>query len=170
MANLRSLMHVERRPTKSKISGPHDGDVRMALDKAQRRKTVFRGRRMISLVGDVITSVLFDPTTYVPAAIAYASLRDWNTSQPQFRNVFLELNRFTVTTEHCFAPERDRADFVRVLVGLHCVSQSLSTGCRERAVGSAVRVSVRTTGSQCRQERKWRLGTEVARQDCMAAS
>src|SRR5262245_29700100 len=50
-------------------------------------------------VWGVTRSVLFDPTTYVPSAIAYDStVRDWKTSQPLFRVGFLEHNpRFTVS-------------------------------------------------------------------------
>jgi hypothetical protein len=52
-----------------------------------------------SAVADVIRGVVFDPTTYAPAVISYdATLRDWNTSQPFFRNGYLERNaRFTVS-------------------------------------------------------------------------
>src|ERR1051325_9420619 len=52
-----------------------------------------------SPVADVIKGVVFDPTTYAPAAIGYdATMRDWNTSQPFFRNGFVEHNaRFTVS-------------------------------------------------------------------------
>jgi hypothetical protein len=48
---------------------------------------------------DVLKGVVFDPTTYASAVIGYdATMRDWNTSQPFFRNGFLEHNsRFTVT-------------------------------------------------------------------------
>ena len=44
-------------------------------------------------------SVIFDPTTYAPAIIAYdATMRDWNTSQPFFRAGYVEHNeRFTLT-------------------------------------------------------------------------
>lgn len=47
----------------------------------------------------VTKSVLFDPTTYAPAAIAYgATLQDWNTSQPLFNRGFYEHNaRFTAS-------------------------------------------------------------------------
>jgi hypothetical protein len=52
-----------------------------------------------SPVGDTVKRVIFDPTTYAPAIIAYdATMRDWNTSQPFFRNGFMEHNqRFTLT-------------------------------------------------------------------------
>jgi hypothetical protein len=52
-----------------------------------------------SPVADVIKGVVFDPTTYAPAVIGYdATMRDWNTSQPFFRNGFVEHNaRFTVS-------------------------------------------------------------------------
>jgi hypothetical protein len=47
----------------------------------------------------IVKQVVFDPTTYAPAAIAYdATLRDWNSSQPFFKNGFMELNpRFTIS-------------------------------------------------------------------------
>jgi len=52
-----------------------------------------------SPVGDTVKRVIFDPTTYAPAIIAYdGTMRDWNTSQPFFRNGFMEHNeRFTLT-------------------------------------------------------------------------
>jgi len=52
-----------------------------------------------SPIGDTVKSVIFDPTTYAPAIIAYdATMRDWNTSQPFFRAGFVEHNeRFTLT-------------------------------------------------------------------------
>ena len=48
---------------------------------------------------EVVKGVIFDPTTYAPAAIGYhATMKDWNTSQPFFQNGFVEHNRrFTVT-------------------------------------------------------------------------
>ena len=52
-----------------------------------------------SLFGDTFQRVILDPTTYAPAAIAYdGTMRDWNTSQPFFRNGYYERNeRFTVS-------------------------------------------------------------------------
>jgi hypothetical protein len=52
-----------------------------------------------SAFADVVKGVVLDPTTYAPALIGYdATMRDWNTSQPFFRNGFVEHNqRFTVT-------------------------------------------------------------------------
>ena len=52
-----------------------------------------------SLFGDTLKRVLLDPTTYAPAAISYdATMRDWNTSQPFFRNTDFERNeRFTIS-------------------------------------------------------------------------
>src|SRR5262249_33715572 len=49
--------------------------------------------------GSFVKDVTLDPTTYAPAIIAYdATVRDWNSSQPFFRNGFLEQNaRFTVS-------------------------------------------------------------------------
>ena len=48
---------------------------------------------------NVFKRVVFDPTTYVPAAIAYQAYRlDWNTSQVLFQHGFKEVNpRFTVS-------------------------------------------------------------------------
>jgi hypothetical protein len=56
-----------------------------------------RGER--PFIADVITRVVLDPTTYVPAALAYdATMRDWRTSQPFFQHGFYESNaRFTVS-------------------------------------------------------------------------
>ena len=50
-------------------------------------------------IGGVVKGVLFDPTTYAPALISYdATMRDWNSSQPFFRNGYVEYNsRFTVS-------------------------------------------------------------------------
>jgi hypothetical protein len=52
-----------------------------------------------NVVLDIAKSVLFDPTTYVPAGLSYDSQRiDWNTSQPLFKMGWLEQNpRFTVS-------------------------------------------------------------------------
>jgi hypothetical protein len=52
-----------------------------------------------SAVGTIVRRVLLDPTTYAPAAIAYdATMRDWNSSQPFFRNGYFEHNpRFTIS-------------------------------------------------------------------------
>jgi len=51
------------------------------------------------VVWSVAKSVLIDPTTYAPAALAYTSLRmDWTSSQPLFRAGWLEHNQlFTVS-------------------------------------------------------------------------
>ena len=48
---------------------------------------------------DITKSVVFDPTTYAPATMSYTSMKlDWNTSQPLFRNGWLEQNHlFTVS-------------------------------------------------------------------------
>ena len=48
---------------------------------------------------DVTKSVVFDPTTYAPAIFSYTSMKmDWDTSQPLFRNGWVEQNhRFTTT-------------------------------------------------------------------------
>lgn len=52
-----------------------------------------------NVVLDIAKSVLFDPTTYVPAALSYDSQRaDWNTSQPLFKMGWVEQNpRYTVS-------------------------------------------------------------------------
>jgi hypothetical protein len=48
-------------------------------------------------IADIFKGVVFDPTTYAPALIQYdATHRDWKTSQPFFRNGYVERNpRFT---------------------------------------------------------------------------
>jgi hypothetical protein len=58
-----------------------------------------QSRERASFVPDLIKSVLFDPTTYVPAIVAWESTRlDWQTSQVFFQHGFLEQNaRFTVS-------------------------------------------------------------------------
>jgi hypothetical protein len=50
-------------------------------------------------LGDALKKAVLDPTTYIPAAIAYdATMRDWNTSQPMFRIGYLERNeRYTIS-------------------------------------------------------------------------
>ena len=52
-----------------------------------------------NIVWDVTKAVLFDPTTYAPAALSYTSMKmDWNSSQPLFRNGWVEQNRrFTLS-------------------------------------------------------------------------
>src|SRR5580765_291644 len=52
-----------------------------------------------SFAASTFKGVIFDPTTYAPALIAYdATMRDWKTSQPLFRAGYMELNeRFTVS-------------------------------------------------------------------------
>ena len=52
-----------------------------------------------SFLGSIAKQVVLDPTTYAPAIIAYdATMRDWNTSQPFFKNGFMEHNsRFTIS-------------------------------------------------------------------------
>ena len=52
-----------------------------------------------TFVGSIAKQVLLDPTTYAPAIIAYdGTMRDWKTSQPFFRNGFMEKNeRFTIS-------------------------------------------------------------------------
>jgi len=48
---------------------------------------------------DVFKRVVFDPTTYAPAVVAYdATVRDWKSSQVFFRNGYFENNgRFTIS-------------------------------------------------------------------------
>jgi hypothetical protein len=52
-----------------------------------------------NIVLDVAKSVLFDPTTYAPAALSYTSQRmDWNSSQVLFNAGWVEHNaRYTVS-------------------------------------------------------------------------
>ena len=52
-----------------------------------------------NIVWDVTKAVLFDPTTYAPATLSYTSMKmDWNSSQPLFRNGWVEQNRrFTLS-------------------------------------------------------------------------
>ena len=52
-----------------------------------------------SFMGTIVKQVVLDPTTYAPATIAYdATVRDWKTSQPFFKNGFMEQNqRFTIS-------------------------------------------------------------------------
>ena len=65
-----------------------------------------QGETDSSLFWDVTKSVVFDPTTYAPAALAYTSMKmDWESSQPLFRNGWVEQNhRFTVTGRPNDAP------------------------------------------------------------------
>jgi hypothetical protein len=55
--------------------------------------------RESSGVGHALKVTFLDPTTYAPGLLTYdATMRDWNTSQPFFRNGFLERNaRFTIS-------------------------------------------------------------------------
>lgn len=50
-----------------------------------------------AVFSEITKQVLTDPTTYVPSATLYNSMQlDWNSSQPLFRNGFLENNaRYT---------------------------------------------------------------------------
>ena len=52
-----------------------------------------------NLFWDVTKAVVIDPTTYTPAALTYTSMRlDWESSQPLFRNGWVEQNhRFTLS-------------------------------------------------------------------------
>lgn len=52
-----------------------------------------------NIVWDVTKAVVFDPTTYAPATLSYTSMKmDWNSSQPLFRNGWVEQNRlFTLS-------------------------------------------------------------------------
>ena len=64
----------------------------MALSRA-----VYAQDREPSFVGHALKSTFLDPSTYAPAGLFYdATMRDWKTSQPFFRNGFVEHNsRFT---------------------------------------------------------------------------
>ena len=52
-----------------------------------------------NLFWDVTKAVVFDPSTYTPATLAYTSMKmDWESSQALFRNGWMEQNRrFTVS-------------------------------------------------------------------------
>jgi hypothetical protein len=52
-----------------------------------------------NLFWDVTKAVVFDPTTYAPAALSYTSMKmDWNSSQTLFSHGWLEQNhRFTMS-------------------------------------------------------------------------
>ena len=52
-----------------------------------------------NLFWDVTKAVVFDPTTYAPAALSYKSMKmDWDSSQTLFRNGWVEQNqRFTLS-------------------------------------------------------------------------
>jgi hypothetical protein len=58
-----------------------------------------QGESDTNVIWDVTKAVVFDPTTYAPAALSYTSMKvDWNTSQPLFRNGWVEQNhRFTIS-------------------------------------------------------------------------
>jgi hypothetical protein len=58
-----------------------------------------QGETDSNLFWDVTKAVLLDPTTYAPATLSYTSMKlDWNTSQPLFRNGWVEQNhRFTLS-------------------------------------------------------------------------
>ena len=48
-----------------------------------------------NLFWDVTKAVVFDPTTYAPATLSYTSMKmDWESSQPLFRNGWVEQNRY----------------------------------------------------------------------------
>jgi hypothetical protein len=52
-----------------------------------------------NLFWEVTKAVVLDPTTYAPATLSYTSMKlDWNSSQPLFRNGWVEQNqRFTLS-------------------------------------------------------------------------
>lgn len=52
-----------------------------------------------SFASDLTKGVVFDPTTYTPAAILYTSMRlDWKSSQPFFQHGYVEANdRYTIS-------------------------------------------------------------------------
>ena len=60
---------------------------------------VFAQENDSPIVWDITKSVLLDPTTYTPAVLSYTSMKlDWNSSQPLFRNGWMEQNyRFTIS-------------------------------------------------------------------------
>lgn len=62
-------------------------------------RAVAQEDRQSSFLTDIAKRVAMDPTTYMPAVIAYdATRRDWRTSQPFFEHGFLERNpRFTMS-------------------------------------------------------------------------
>jgi hypothetical protein len=55
--------------------------------------------KVSSLTSDLTSGVLLDPTTYVPAATLYTSMRlDWKSSQPFFEHGYFEANdRYTIS-------------------------------------------------------------------------
>ena len=57
----------------------------------------FAQEREASPFGHALKATLLDPTTYAPGILVYDSMiRDWDTSQPFFRNGFVERNaRYT---------------------------------------------------------------------------
>ena len=85
----------------------------------------------VSFVADVAKHVVLDPTTYAPAIIAYDStMRDWNSSQPFFRNGFVEHNdQFTVS-----GLPNDRA--VSYSVGKQMILRDLFTNMEISAVNN----------------------------------
>ena len=60
---------------------------------------VAQDQKESSSFADIVKGVVFDPTTYVPAAISYdATMRDWNSSQTLFQHGYVEHNlRFTIS-------------------------------------------------------------------------
>jgi hypothetical protein len=68
-------------------------------------------------IADIAKRVLLDPTTYTPAIVAYdATMRDWNSSQPFFRNGYLEQNpRFTISGRSNDVPLSYEAGHKRIL-------------------------------------------------------
>ena len=58
-----------------------------------------QGETDSNLFWDVTKAVVFDPTTYAPAALSYTSMKmDWDSSQTLFRNGWVEQNRrFTIS-------------------------------------------------------------------------
>ena len=58
-----------------------------------------QGKDEPSWLGDIAKKVVIDPTTYLPAIIAYdATHRDWQTSQPFFQHGYNERNpRYTIS-------------------------------------------------------------------------
>jgi hypothetical protein len=96
-----------------------------------------------SIRWNVAKSVLFDPTTYTPAALSYESQRlDWESSQVLFRAGWLEANpRYTTSGLPNGAPISFAAGNAKIRrEALTYLSQSVlnnvSTGLVERALGA----------------------------------
>ena len=97
-----------------------------------------------SVIGHAIKATFLDPTTFAPAAFTYdGTMRDWNTSQPFFRNGFVEQNaRFTRSGRSgdiAISYEAGRSQILRDSLSVLAVSavhnfgtQLIQQGLRER--------------------------------------